>query len=615
MRLLFIHADHLEYELKEKTRFAEAVDKDRPAKQRFEEVLVVFTSVEKDDAASGEHVVQEAVKSVIDVAKQLGAGGVVLYPYAHLSSALASPQDARKVMGDFEKGLCDAGMKVHRSPFGWYKAFTLKCKGHPLSELSRQISPGRKPVTREDVVDGITSEYIVICPDGKELGLKLQKDWIEKSNELGGSLKKYIASEELKSEPGVEPPSIKAMSRLELVDYEPASDSGNFRLYPKGTLVFNLLKDWAERIAYDRLGAVEIDTPILYDWSQPDISAQAKSFHQRHYMVTAGDDKREFVLRFAGDFGLFRIMRDATVSYRQLPVRIYEFSKSFRYEQRGELAGLRRLRAFHMPDIHTFAADIEQGWSEFQELYSAFISEMNATGIEYVNVFRVVKEFYEKYRDRLVELVRQAEKPAFIEILSSAKHYWVIKNEFQGIDSTGRAYQLSTVQLDVEDAERYGITYADRDGKKKGCVITHSSIGSLERWIYGFLEEALKKDKPSLPFWLAPTQVRLIPVSSAFVGDCTKLAGELGARADIDDREEKLTRKIRDAETEWVSMIVVYGEKEKKDGKLPVRMRDGKVISLSVDELRNMIKDEMKGYPFRRLAVPMLISKNVVFHG
>jgi threonyl-tRNA synthetase len=509
-------------------------------------------------------------------------------------------------------------MKVHRSPFGWYKGFTIKCKGHPLSELSKTITAAKKAVTREDVIEGITKEHIVLAPDGREIRLTLEKAWVEKSAELAGldqSIKKYILSEELKSEPGTEPPSIRAMRRLELVDYEPASDSGNFRLYPKGALIFNLLREWAGRIAYDRLGAVEIDTPILYDWSQPDINAQAKSFHQRHYMVTAGDDKREFVLRFAGDFGLFRIMRDATISYRQLPVRVYEFSKSFRYEQRGELSGLRRLRAFHMPDIHTFAGDIEQGWSEFQEVYRVYMSEMKATGIEFVNVFHVVKDFYEKYRDKLVELVAHSGKPAVVELLSSAKHYWVIKNEFQGIDSAGRAYQLSTVQLDVEDAERYGITYADRDGGKKGCIITHSSIGSLERWIYGFLEEALKRKKPALPFWLAPTQVRLIPVSGEFTEECVKIARDIGARADVDDREEKLSRKIRDAETEWVSMIVVYGGKERAEGKLPVRMRDGEPLSLTAAELKALVNREMKGYPQMRLAVPMLLSKNIVFHG
>src|SRR4030042_1625404 len=141
------------------------------------------------------------------------------------------------------------------------------------------------------------------------------------------------------------------------------------------------------------------------------------------------------------------------------------------------------------------------------------------------------------------------------------KHYWAVKHGFQGIDSVGGAVQLSTVQLDVADAERYGIVYVDSEGKKKGCIICHSSIGSIERWIYVLLEEALKHQKPSLPFWISPTQVRLIPVSNEFIPDCEKLAAALDARVDIDDNYDKVGKKIRNAEMEWVNMIIVLGEK------------------------------------------------------
>lgn len=615
MKLLFIHADSMEYELKQPTKFAEKLEEGKPKSEKWGECLVIFTSVERDDAKSEEAVLEGALGAIRDVRQKVGTEQVVLYPYAHLSSSLGAPADAERILKSLEAKMREDGMAVSRSPFGWYKAFAVKCKGHPLSELSKQITAEEKKLTREDVVEGISSEHVILHPDGRDEKITLTKEWLDSHAELQGPVRKYIVSEELKIEGGVEPPSIKAMRRLELVDYEPASDSGNFRLYPKGTLMFHLLKDWADRVAQDRLGAVQIETPILYDWSQPDISAQGKSFHARHYMVTAGDDKREFVLRFAGDFGLFRIMRDSTMSYRQLPVRVYEFSKSFRYEQRGELAGLKRLRAFHMPDIHTFAADLEQGWEEYQALYRAYAAEIELWGIEYLNVFRVVREFYDKYKEKITELLKITGRPAFIEILSEAKHYWVIKNEFQGIDSTGRAYQLSTVQLDVEDAERYGIMYADREGKKRGCIITHSSVGSIERWIYGILEEALKKEKPFLPFCLAPTQVRLIPVGAEFTQDCIGIAKSLRARADVDDREEKLGRKIRDAETEWVSLIVVYGDKEKQSGKFAVRFRDGEQREMTIDELKSKISDMQRDFPFRPLAVPMTLSKNVVFRG
>jgi threonyl-tRNA synthetase len=198
-------------------------------------------------------------------------------------------------------------------------------------------------------------------------------------------------------------------------------------------------------------------------------------------------------------------------------------------------------------------------------------------------------------------------------VLSEPKHYWVVKNEFQGIDSINGNFQLATVQLDVEDAERYGITYVDKDGKRKGCVICHSSIGSIERWIYGVLEEALKKDKPFLPFWLSPTQIRFIPVDDKYVDDCMKLCELLRARVDIDDRDATVRKKIRDAEREWINMIIVYGEKERTTKRLPVRLRTGEIKELDLEELQHSIKLEMKDYPFKKLSLPILLSKRISF--
>ncbi|MFQ6061273.1 MAG: His/Gly/Thr/Pro-type tRNA ligase C-terminal domain-containing protein, partial [Thermoplasmata archaeon] len=183
------------------------------------------------------------------------------------------------------------------------------------------------------------------------------------------------------------------------------------------------------------------------------------------------------------------------------------------------------------------------------------------------------------------------------------------------IDSVGGNCQLGTVQLDVEDAERYGITYFDENGEARGCIINHSSIGSIERWIYAILEEALKKEKPELPFWLSPTQIRFIPVREEFLDECVRLAESLNARVDVDDRESTVSKKIRDAEREWINMIVVYGQKEREGDRLPVRMRSGKVRHMTLDEIRETVERELGGRPFRRLTLPMLLSRRITFRG
>jgi threonyl-tRNA synthetase len=618
MRILCIHADRFSYETKERTKFAEDVPEAKK-KAEVKEALVVFTSVEKDDEPDLKAVAANAADSIMELVEKLGTKKVVLYPYAHLSSELASPKDAQQGVALLEEALKAKGIEVLRSPFGWYKAFELVCKGHPLSELSREIHiQADESKTREDVVSGIVSKYLVLTPEGEEIPFDPEDPKSLAVLDKFPGIKTYVYAEEIKGGKSKEPPSIKAMQRLELVDYEEASDSGHFRFYPKGTLVFNLLKDWVRIIAIDRLKCMQIETPILYDWARADIRGQTLSFHERHYTVDTPEKKR-FVLRFAGDFGLFRMFSDATLSYRHLPIKVYEFSKSFRFEQRGELTGLKRVRGFHMPDIHSFAKDIQEGWDEFGDIYRAYTDFSDGTGVDYMIAFRIEKAFYDKYKQELVKLLKYSKKPALINTLSERKHYWAVKLEFNGLDSVGGACQLSTDQLDVEDAERYGIMFTAEDGTKKGCIIAHSSIGSIERWIYQILEHALKKEKPVLPLWLAPTQVRIIPVSDNHIKDCEGLVEKIKGRVDLDDRGMSLGKKIRDAEQEWVNLIIVYGDKEAQSGSLPVRVRTGSKdvgqAEMKLDQLNNYIAENTKGYPYRGLAMPVRLSKRPIFRG
>jgi len=493
---------------------------------------------------------------------------------------------------------------------------------------------------REEIVESIEKKHLVLLPDGGEIAL----DYDDRGavmraleNVSDRELKIYIESEELKGAPGVEPPSIKIMRQHELIDYEPASDSGHFRFYPKGHLIFELLSDWAREIAVNRIGAMQIDSPVIYDWSDPEIREQAGSFHERHYRVGVPDDERkEFILRFAGDFGLFKIMKSAKFSHRVLPLRVYEFSKSFRYEKSGELSGLKRLRAFHMPDVHCFCRDIRQGFSEYMSLYRHYCDLADGIGIKYAIGFRILESFYRQHREKIMELVRYSGRPVFVELLSEMKHYWVLKHEFQGIDGVGGCVQLSTVQLDIKDAAVYGINYVDADGSKKGCIICHSSIGSIERWIYLILEDALLKKPAILPLWLAPSQLRIIPVSEKHLEYC-KGIGLSGVRFDVDDRDEPLAKKIARAGMEWIPYVAVIGDREIASGKLSVRRREpmqdagspfgargvhpsggaggGAPVEMSPEEIEREIKSLCAGFPFRQLPLARLLSMRPVFFG
>jgi threonyl-tRNA synthetase len=246
-----------------------------------------------------------------------------------------------------------------------------------------------------------------------------------------------------------------------------------------------------------------------------------------------------------------------------------------------------------------------------------------AMEVEYVVAFRTVEEFYRQNKPFFVRLLKMVKRPALIELLSERKHYWVLKHEFQAIDSVGGNAQLATVQLDLEDSERYGIRYVDEKGEKKGCIILHSSMGSIERWMYAMLEEAAKAQKagmaPSLPLWLSPTQVRLIPLADRHLKPCERIANTLEKaciRVDIDDRPETVSKKVRDAEREWIPAIVVLGDRELKGKKLPVRVRGKKALKqMTVKELATEINKKIKEMPFRPLALPRMLSMRPIFVG
>ncbi len=473
---------------------------------------------------------------------------------------------------------------------------------------------------REEIVKDINKDYFLLLPSGEEIELNLSK-----REEVLNILEKYgypelidyVKAEELPGEVKAEAPSIKEMKRLELCDNENASDSGNHRMYPNGQLMFNLIRDWQEKIAKYDLGAMEIGSPLFYNKADEQILAQCGSFHERHYSVRVPDDpNKEFILRFAADFGLFKMVQQAQFSYRQLPLRFFEYSENFRYEKSGELSGLKRDRFFHMADIHCFCKDEEQAIIEYKDICRKYEDLNSGMGIKYANVLRVVDKFYEKYKADLLEIVRYANRPLFVERLDKMKHYWAMKHEWQSIDSVHGNQQLSTVQFDVKEGKVYNIVYADENGEKKNCIIIHSSVGAIERCMYAILEEALKLDRPVLPLWLSPVQLRIIPVNNdAHLSFCKELEFN-GIRYDIDDRNEKLGKKMVRARQEWIPFVIVVGENEINGAKFKVNdRRNNCVLEMSKDELENFIKKEIANYPYRPLALSKYISKRPSFYG
>ncbi|HZD42598.1 MAG TPA: His/Gly/Thr/Pro-type tRNA ligase C-terminal domain-containing protein, partial [Methanomicrobiales archaeon] len=279
--------------------------------------------------------------------------------------------------------------------------------------------------------------------------------------------------------------------------------------------------------------------------------------------------------------------------------------------------GLKRLRAFTMPDMHTLCRDMDQALQSFEEQLKIGYQTGEDLEIPYVSAFRCTQDFYETYEEWVKKIARDIGEPILLEILSDRVHYWVAKIDLAAIDAQGRPIENPTVQIDVESSYRFDIKYY-LDGKEIHPPILHCSpTGSIERVICALLENAGGQKVPTLPTWLSPTQVRLIAVADRHAPMVEEIAEELNRaciRADIDNRDESVNRKVRGAGMDWVPYVAVIGDREAETGTLTVTVRRlsdaGKPckVEMTVDELIATIRKETQGMPYRPLYTPMKLA-------
>ncbi len=610
MRVLQLHCDSIEYTpTKKEIKSAEEIE---PKTIVLEEVVVCFVAVEEDDDST---VAKTAIFEIQESMKKIGCKKLLLYPYAHLSSKLASPNTGLSILKEMESSTDN--IIVTRAPFGWTKAFSIKVKGHPLAESSKVFSKDliqEKTSTALESESKIKSYWYILSPDGK-------MEEIEKFNFSNHEQLEILTKYESAKKRSIDepPPHVNLMKKLAIADYEPASDSGNMRFYPNGRLI----KSQIEQYVTDKIrdyGGVEVETPIMYDSHHPSMESYFNRFPARQYSIDS--EGKHLFLRFAACFGQFLMANDFQISYKNLPYKLYELTRySFRREQSGELVGLRRLRAFTMPDCHAFCKDMPQAIDEFRKRFDLSREILLGLGIEeddYEMGIRFTEDFYNQNKELIKQLVSKVGKPVLVEMWKEKFFYFVLKWEFNFVDNLGKASALSTDQIDVENAKRYEITFTDENNEQKYPIILHNSpSGAVERVIYALLEkfakQAKKGKKPQFPLWLAPTQVRIIPLKDDFLKFSNDLASRLteyNIRVDIDDRNDTIGKRIRDAEKEWVSYVLVIGEKEVNSSNLSIRDRTtSNVRNLSIENFVKEIKDTTKDKPFSKLNSPILLSQ------
>ncbi len=612
MRALYIHADSMEFEAKEKTKVAEEIP-DNLHNGRMEEVLVAFITVESSDEDALQDVAAEASKDILATKEKVGAERIMLYPYAHLSKDLAKPKASIQLLDMVEKMVAADGTEVVRAPFGWYKSFDVKCKGHPLSELSRDFTGKAAKKSAPKGKDA----YFVLTPDGEEVRIEDYKSTSE-------CMRYMIDKEALgKEAPAVKEPDYLRLCKKFGIQWESMSDAGHMCLAPHGAMMFDLISDYATQIVNGSgFSVYNVKGTNMFSLDEPAVKEHADLFGDRLYTVDTG--KKKFVLRYAACHQQFAMIRNWNISYRNMPFGAFEVADSYRMEQSGETMLCFRTRRLNMPDFHVMCRTVPEAQDSFRFLDGKIYDEIEAIGREYEMLVNFSSmQAYRNNKDLILKLCNDHGRDALIHIYPEGiNYYWTVNIEYHMLDQMKRPREIGTVQIDVGNAQRFGITYSDENGEKQYPVILHCAvIGSIERWMYTLLDTAVALEKTGipgyLPVWIAPEQVRLMAKNEECVAETLKAAEAIrsaGIRVSVDDTDATVGKKVRLSKQDWCSYAAVIGEKEIESGQLKVYVRsENRDVDMTTEELVSRIKAETAGMPVRDMYMPSELSKRCGF--
>ncbi len=608
VRLLSIHARTFSYRVLEK-----AIEEPEPVDQDsregvFENSLVIFITIEAEDTVD---LIEEASAEILDISSKVKPASIVLYPYAHLSPQLALPNKAIEVLTALYDVLKQkAGIPVYKAPFGWYKSFKLECYGHPLSELSRTITkktqPGKKILEKEFYI--VTPSGEIYAPDKfdyagySELKILVDKEVYGKEFEGGENRVNYYCKKF-----GLE--------------WESMSDHGHMRYSPYAAVMIEAVSRYSWQVARALgLPVFRIIGTNMFNLKEKPVYEHASLFGDRLYEIEVDGEK--YVLRYAACHQQFAMLKDWVISYKDLPFGVFEVADSYRLEQRGELSLCFRLRKFYMPDLHILTRDFREAIEVSKIVQRQIHSEARKVGRKYVALYNITRDFFENYRDVLVEFIKNDGYPALVAVIPPGIYYWVLNVEYHIIDNLNRPREIATFQIDTGNSRRFGIAYVDEKGDRRYPIIIHTAIiGSIERYIYMVLDTAAYMERngqvPALPTWLSPVQVRVIPVSKEYNEYAYNVAKRIldeGFRVDVDDRDITLGKKIREAGILWIPYIIVLGKREFETQTLNVRIRvTNKQVTLKLEEFIKMLRKECEEYPQVEPYFPMSLSKQPVF--
>jgi len=572
MKILTLHCDYIRFKaLKKALKDVEELSASEKEQKEVKECLVVLTSIEQGD---NEHTIKQMVEAVEKTAKEVKANNIVLYPYAHLSSNLAKPAIAITLLKEAESKLKEKFKQTIRAPFGYYKEFEFKCKGHPLSELSKefrsdgQIQEKTKIVSKEEPIDH------------KKLLSQISRSKLDTSK-LKDNDHRILGQ------------------KLDLFSFNEVAPGMVF-WHNNGLIVYNeLIKYWREE--QHKEGYQEIKTPQIMDSKLWKISGHWDKYKENNFTTLYED--RPFLVKPMNCPGGMLVFKANSKSYRDLPLRAAEMGVVHRTELSGVLNGLFRVIQFTQDDAHIFCADESQAEQEIvgiakliQKFYKKFNLEFDHVELSTRPEKRIgTDEMWDKAEKMLAKALDKLKIKHKVNKGDGA--FYGPKIDFHVKDSLGRTWQLSTIQLDFSMPERFELEYTDKDNTQKRPIMLHRVIyGSLERFIGVLLEHT----NGALPLWLSPRQVRIISFTDRNDKAVEKFASELkeaipNLRIDTDTRSDTVQSKIRDAEMLKINYMIILGDKEEENKTLAVRSRGEKPkFNVKKDSFIKELKEELE---------------------
>ncbi|MDZ7587048.1 MAG: threonine--tRNA ligase, partial [Patescibacteria group bacterium] len=380
-------------------------------------------------------------------------------------------------------------------------------------------------------------------------------------------------------------------AQLEIFSISEEVGQGLILWLPKGQIIKEELENWG-RATEKKWGYQHVSTPNIGKTSLYKTSGHLPYYKKDMYPIMKGEKGEAYILKPMNCPHHHQIYKSKPRSYKELPLRLAEFGTCYRYEASGELFGLMRVRGFTQNDSHIYCTE-KQAVEEFVSVMKLHQYYYQQLGITNYHLELALRDPHNKKKysgndtmwakaEKLMRLaVKQVKIPMVISIGNAA--FYGPKIDFIITSSIGREFAISTNQIDLFMGERFGLKYTDSNGSEKTPVIIHRApLGSHERFI-GFLIEHFAGNFPT---WLTPVQVKILPISAKQNNYAQKIFDQLkenNIRAELDDRAESLGTKIRSAQMEKVSYMLILGKQEQQSKTLAVRNRAGKQSKLDLN--------------------------------